>query len=256
MLGKTEIHLAMLGVHSQIVELAETDFNRIVQSSLQLFIEDNSDENIEDNNTDIMIEDTPATPITSSPIPVQSTFTEFPDLVKSPVDLAVVLEITRKEVINKSKKEMMISTLWADHAPTDFLKTSCARSFKIIQTGKGKRKLMAYFENWKTVRRVIENSQVFSPSGKELKWCQYFSPNLKKSHKTQGIPNRNKKVLNNRSLKKSQKIQPEASKTNSKLTKSCPQKQDSNNRSNKKRKGGSDSNKENSRINLRLVPPS
>ncbi|RGB30604.1 hypothetical protein C1646_765130 [Rhizophagus diaphanus] len=40
MSGKKEISPFIYGVHSQIVELAETDFYRIVQSSLQLFIED------------------------------------------------------------------------------------------------------------------------------------------------------------------------------------------------------------------------
>ncbi|RGB23754.1 hypothetical protein C1646_774045 [Rhizophagus diaphanus] len=282
--------------------------------------ESDSDNDTEADDVNIIIEDIPATPITSTPNPVSNTSTKLPDLAKSPVDPAVASEIIRKEKINKSKKvthiltgytpledeqqriheivvydipytwspehilaelklwentievsikrqhnwnlherkqrekfqavihdipeEMTISTLWADHAPTDFLRTSYARSFKIIQTGKGKRKLMAYFENWETVRSVIENPQVFPPNGKELKWCRYSSPNLNKSRKTQGIPDRNKEVPNNRLSKKSPKTQPEASKMNSKLTKFRLQKHNSNNRLNKKRKGGSDSNKE------------
>ncbi|RGB36289.1 hypothetical protein C1646_667064 [Rhizophagus diaphanus] len=114
-----------------------------------------SDKNAEDNATDIMIEDNPATPTIPTPNPVYSTSTQLPDLVKSPVDLAVIPEIIRKEEINKSNKEtkreiqaviynipeeMTMSSLWMDHALTEFMRNSCARSFKIIQTGKVQQK--------------------------------------------------------------------------------------------------------------------
>lgn len=55
-----------------------------------------------------------------------------------------------------------------------------ARSFKIIHTGKDKRKFVAYFENWETLCTALETAQVFHLVGKELKWCKHSSPNLKK----------------------------------------------------------------------------
>ncbi|PKC52035.1 hypothetical protein RhiirA1_430271, partial [Rhizophagus irregularis] len=45
-----------------------------------------------------------------------------------------------------------------------------ASSFKIIQTSKRRRKLVAYFENWETTLRALDTPQFFVPDGKELKW--------------------------------------------------------------------------------------
>ncbi|RGB36103.1 hypothetical protein C1646_697850 [Rhizophagus diaphanus] len=56
-----------------------------------------------------------------------------------------------------------------------------ASSFKIIQTSKGRRKLVGYFENWETTLKALDTPQVFLPEGKELKWCQHSIPNLKKA---------------------------------------------------------------------------
>ncbi|PKY55802.1 hypothetical protein RhiirA4_475536 [Rhizophagus irregularis] len=40
-----------------------------------------------------------------------------------------------------------------------------ASAFKIIQTSKGRRKLMAYFENWETTLRALDTPPVTSPTG-------------------------------------------------------------------------------------------
>ncbi|PKC57888.1 hypothetical protein RhiirA1_401057 [Rhizophagus irregularis] len=59
-----------------------------------------------------------------------------------------------------------MATLWADHKPTAFLTTCDASAFKIIQTSKGKRKLVGYFENWEATLKALNTSQVFFTNGK------------------------------------------------------------------------------------------
>jgi hypothetical protein len=62
-----------------------------------------------------------------------------------------------------------------------FIGDSHHSSFKIIQTSKEKRKLVAYFENWETTLKALDTPQFFIPEGKELKWYQHSIPNLKKA---------------------------------------------------------------------------
>ncbi|RGB27021.1 hypothetical protein C1646_719610, partial [Rhizophagus diaphanus] len=50
-----------------------------------------------------------------------------------------------------------------------------------IQTSKGRRKLVGYFENWETTLKALDTPQVFLPLGTELKWCRHSIPNLKKA---------------------------------------------------------------------------
>ncbi|PKC65556.1 hypothetical protein RhiirA1_460878 [Rhizophagus irregularis] len=56
-------------------------------------------------------------------------------------------------------------------------------AFKIIQTSKGRRKLVGYFENWETTLKALDSPPVTLPLGKELKWCRHSIPNLKKARK-------------------------------------------------------------------------
>jgi hypothetical protein len=60
---------------------------------------------------------------------------------------------------------MKMDTLWLNRKPGPFLTKSGASSFKIIHTGKGKRKLIGYFENWEACRKAIESPQAFLPLG-------------------------------------------------------------------------------------------
>ncbi|CAB4417209.1 unnamed protein product [Rhizophagus irregularis] len=76
-----------------------------------------------------------------------------------------------------------MATLWTDRKPCNFLMMCGASSFKIIQTSKGRRKLVAYFENWETTLKALDTPQPFVPDGTELKWCRHSIPNLKKAHK-------------------------------------------------------------------------
>ncbi|PKK61462.1 hypothetical protein RhiirC2_760692, partial [Rhizophagus irregularis] len=82
-----------------------------------------------------------------------------------------------------------MATLWMDRKPNEFLMKCGASSFKIIQTSKGRRKLVAYFENWETTLRALDTPQFFVSDGKELKWSQRKlktknTPDTKKSGKT------------------------------------------------------------------------
>ena len=79
-------------------------------------------------------------------------------------------------VIHDIPEEMTMATLWNDRKPTTFLTSCGASTFKIIQTSKGKRKLVGYF-------KALDTPQVFLMLDKELKWCQHSVPTLKKQHK-------------------------------------------------------------------------
>ncbi|PKY24559.1 hypothetical protein RhiirB3_439174 [Rhizophagus irregularis] len=79
-------------------------------------------------------------------------------------------------------QEMTIATLWNDRKLTAFLTLCGASTFKIIQTSKGKRKLVA-----------LNTPQVFLNTNKELKWCQHSVPTLKKKHKQKAKNTPNKK---------------------------------------------------------------
>ncbi|CAB4407282.1 unnamed protein product [Rhizophagus irregularis] len=96
-------------------------------------------------------------------------------------------------VIHDIPEEMTMATLWNDRKPTTFLTSCGASAFKIIQTSKGKRKLVGYFENWEATLKALDTPQVFLTIGKELKWCQHSVPTLKKKQhkpKTKNTPNK------------------------------------------------------------------
>ncbi|RGB23775.1 hypothetical protein C1646_676863 [Rhizophagus diaphanus] len=85
-----------------------------------------------------------------------------------------------------------MANLWIDRKPTEFLTKCSASSFKIIQTSKERRKLVAYFENWETTLKALDTPQIFMD--KELKWYQHSIPNLKKAlHKPKAKNTLNKK---------------------------------------------------------------
>ncbi|PKC01278.1 hypothetical protein RhiirA5_426963, partial [Rhizophagus irregularis] len=86
-------------------------------------------------------------------------------------------------VIHDIPEDMTMATLWMDRKPNEFLMHSGASAFKIIQTSKGRRKLVGYFENWETTLKALDSPPVTLPLGKELKWCRHSIPNLKKARK-------------------------------------------------------------------------
>uniref|UniRef100_U9T7H1 Uncharacterized protein n=1 Tax=Rhizophagus irregularis (strain DAOM 181602 / DAOM 197198 / MUCL 43194) TaxID=747089 RepID=U9T7H1_RHIID len=84
-------------------------------------------------------------------------------------------------VIHDIPVDMTMATLWADRKPQPFLTTCGASAFKIIQTSKGKRKLVGYFENWEATLKALGTPQAFWENFLELKWCQHSLPTLKKA---------------------------------------------------------------------------
>ncbi|CAB4417230.1 unnamed protein product [Rhizophagus irregularis] len=55
---------------------------------------------------------------------------------------------------------------------------------------------LTYFENWEATLKALDNLQVFIIKDKELKWCQYSVPTLKKQHKLKAKNTLNKKSGN------------------------------------------------------------
>ena len=133
-------------------------------------------------------------------------------------------------------EEIRTDTLWKDRKPDEFLTTCEAMSFKIVQIGKGKRKLVAYFENWEALRTAIETVQVFHPVRKELKWCRHSTPNLKKS------PKKTRNIQVDMSKKKDKKSSNQRAKPNNQLK--DPRNQKLKTANSKKIKGGKGDNKE------------
>ncbi|RGB22537.1 hypothetical protein C1646_775921 [Rhizophagus diaphanus] len=138
--------------------------------------------------------------------------------------------------------------LWRDQKPTTYLCELGAKSFKIVQTGKGKRKLVGYFETWEAVRKVLDYHQVLSSEGIRLSWYQHSTPNLKKVPTTKDRSGGKKTDSSNaKSKKKDQQSSFKAPNKSNKLKKPLGQKmKDSENSDNskKKAKGGNNSNKE------------
>ncbi|GET59340.1 hypothetical protein GLOIN_2v1769008 [Rhizophagus irregularis DAOM 181602=DAOM 197198] len=76
-----------------------------------------------------------------------------------------------------------MATLWMDCKPCEFLMKCGASSFKIIQTSKGRRKLVAYFENCETTLRALDTPQFFVPDAQNKPKAKN-TPNTKKSGKS------------------------------------------------------------------------
>uniref|UniRef100_U9UQN3 Uncharacterized protein n=1 Tax=Rhizophagus irregularis (strain DAOM 181602 / DAOM 197198 / MUCL 43194) TaxID=747089 RepID=U9UQN3_RHIID len=72
--------------------------------------------------------------------------------------------------------------------------TACgASAFKIIQTSKGKRKLVGYFENWEATLKALGTPQVYLENHQELRWCRHSLPTLKKAptkQKAKNVPDK------------------------------------------------------------------
>jgi hypothetical protein len=107
------------------------------------------------------------------------------------------------------------------------------RSFKIIQTSKGRRKLVAYFENWETTLKALDTPQFFVPDGKELKWCRHSIPNLKKAQpkpKTKKTPDMKKSDNSGKVPVSNQSKKKDRTKSSSKVQKNTNQEKNHPNR--------------------------
>ncbi|PKY55900.1 hypothetical protein RhiirA4_475734 [Rhizophagus irregularis] len=74
--------------------------------------------------------------------------------------------------IQKIPDSMTLATLWKDNHPHSFLTAiKGLKSFKIIQTAKGERKLIGYFEKWVDMRSALDNQYVWEQNN--LSWSRY-----------------------------------------------------------------------------------
>ncbi|RGB30389.1 hypothetical protein C1646_765412 [Rhizophagus diaphanus] len=151
-------------------------------------------------------------------------------------------------VVYNIPEDITTHTLWRDQKLTTYLCEFGAKSFKIVQTGKGKRKLVGFFKTWEAVRKVLDYHQVLSSEGIRLSWCQHSTPNLKKVPTTKDRSGGKKADSSNaKSKKKDQQSSSKAPNKSNKLKKPLGQNtKDSENSDNSKKKvkGGNNSNKE------------
>ncbi|GBC11997.2 hypothetical protein GLOIN_2v1871772 [Rhizophagus irregularis DAOM 181602=DAOM 197198] len=95
-------------------------------------------------------------------------------------------------VIHDIPEDMTMVTLWMDCKPCEFLMKCGASSFKVIQTSKRRRKLVAYFENWETTLRALDTPQFFVPDGKSDKNLECKQPKKKdKPTSSKKVPKNN-----------------------------------------------------------------
>jgi hypothetical protein len=71
-------------------------------------------------------------------------------------------------------ESMTLETLWQDRKPTQFLAQTTGQAFKIVNTGKGKRKLIVYCENWQSLRTLL--SLRSSLEDHVFQWVRHLSP--------------------------------------------------------------------------------
>ncbi|CAB4418823.1 unnamed protein product [Rhizophagus irregularis] len=112
------------------------------------------------------------------------------------------------------QESMTIAALWKDHRPHSFLSAiKGLKSFKIIQTARGDRKLIGYFEKWVDMRTALDNQ--FDWEQLHLSWNRHDSP----SQRTRSFGNNTNKDWQRTSGSR----QTDKSKQNSKNSKKKPQ---------------------------------
>ena len=112
--------------------------------------------------------------------------------------------------IRKIPDSMTIAALWIDRLPHTFLSSVRGlKSFKIIQTARGERKLIGYFEKWVDMRNALDNQFVWDHQN--LSWNRYEPPtqqtrshgsNANKNQRTSGSQSTNKHQRNSKNSKK------------------------------------------------------
>jgi hypothetical protein len=71
-------------------------------------------------------------------------------------------------------ESMTLKTLWLDRKPTQFLAQTGGQAFKIVQIGKGKRKLIVYCKNWQSLHTLL--SLQSSLENDVFQWTCHTSP--------------------------------------------------------------------------------
>ncbi|PKY51484.1 hypothetical protein RhiirA4_407468 [Rhizophagus irregularis] len=96
---------------------------------------------------------------------------------------------------------MTLAALWVDRLPHTFLSSIRGlKSFKIIQTARGERKLIGYFEKWVDMRTALDNQFLWDQQN--LSWNRYEPPlqqtrsygsNANKNQRTSGKETKSEK---------------------------------------------------------------
>jgi len=77
---------------------------------------------------------------------------------------------------------MTAQALWSTDQQFAFLNNHAGlKTFKIVNDGKGKRKLVAYFETWEALHKALNTKPVWQ--GTALVWRKHTSPTLRKRQK-------------------------------------------------------------------------
>jgi hypothetical protein len=84
-------------------------------------------------------------------------------------------------------ESMSVTSLWTNRQLSQFLVNSGGKAFKIVQTGKGSRKLVVYYENWEVLRTALNTK----PSWSEIimQWVQHASPSKQQQSGPKGTTN-------------------------------------------------------------------
>ncbi|EXX63684.1 hypothetical protein RirG_150030 [Rhizophagus irregularis DAOM 197198w] len=94
--------------------------------------------------------------------------------------------------IHKIPDSMTLAALWTDRRPHSFLSAiKGLKSFKIIQTARGERKLLGFFERWVDMRAALENQVIWE--NYNLSWNRHAPPTQPtRSHGDKANKNRNR----------------------------------------------------------------
>ncbi|CAB5345772.1 unnamed protein product [Rhizophagus irregularis] len=87
---------------------------------------------------------------------------------------------------------MTLAALWTDRRPHSFLSAiKGLKSFKIVQTARGERKLLGFFERWVDMRTALENQVIWE--NYNLSWNRHAPPTQPtRSHGDRANKNRNR----------------------------------------------------------------
>ena len=77
---------------------------------------------------------------------------------------------------------MTLQALWSEGHNLQFLNgIQGLKAFKIVQDGKGKRKLVGFFETWESLHKTLNSKPVWEKV--TLAWCTHTTPNHTKKAK-------------------------------------------------------------------------
>jgi hypothetical protein len=80
-------------------------------------------------------------------------------------------------VLQNLPEDLTLDKLIRNGQPTEFLNSLGFKSFKLVKTVNGKRKLIGYFESWQALQARICNPTIWGED--KLDWQRHFPPTPK-----------------------------------------------------------------------------